>query len=453
MRILPRNFVHQRDRTRRPPSVSADEAMKLVTNGQRVWVQGIAATPTRLLKALVARAGELQDVELMHIHTEGPAPQVDPAIPRTSIRDVSLFTGANVRRAVQEGSAGFIPIFLSEVPLLFTRRVLPVDVALVNVSPPDAHGYCSLGASVDATITAVECAPTVIAQINPNVPRTHGDGQVHISTFKRVVEAADPLYERETKEPTDVELAIGRNVAGLVEDGATLQMGIGAIPDATLRALTGHRRLGIHSEMFSDGIIDLVQRGCITGEGKTLEKSVIIGGFAFGTRRLYDFIHDNPNVQMKRISWVNSPINIMQNPRTTAINSAIEVDLTGQVCADSIGGMVFSGVGGQMDFLRGAALSEGGKPIIALPSTTAKGESKLVPVLKPGAGVVTTRAHVHFVVTEYGVAQLFGKTLQQRAEALIKIAHPRHRDALARAYREKYWCNAAAWVGFTAPKK
>ncbi len=410
--------------------VSAEEAVSVVRSGQRVFIHSVAAAPRRLVEALTARSEELRDVEIVSLHTEGPAPYAEPDMAR-SFRTNALFVGANARRAVQEGRGDYLPIFLSEVPLLFRSGLLPLDVALVHVSPPDKHGFCSLGVSVDVSRAAVQTARTVIAQVNPRMPRSHGDGVIHADSIQFMVEVDEPLYELPRAALSEVEIAIGRHCAELVEDGATLQVGIGAIPEATLAALYHHRRLGVHSEMISDGIVDLVEKGVVTGEAKRVHPGKIVAGFAFGSRRLYDFIDDNPLVAMLDIAYVNDASVIRRNPRVTAINSAIEVDLTGQICADSIGYRQYSGVGGQMDFIRGAALSENGRPIIALPSVTRSGESRIVPTLKPGAGVVTTRAHVHHVVTEHGVADLFGKNLRQRAAALTAIAHPAHRDALA----------------------
>jgi acyl-CoA hydrolase len=343
-----------------------------------------------------------------------------------------------MRKAVAEGRADYVPVFLSETSALFRQGVLPLDVALVQVSPPDRHGFCSLGVSVDASRAAVECARRVIALVNPNMPRSHGDGLVHVTRFAATVETDAPLPEHPRPQLSDVERAIGRNVAELVEDGATLQMGIGAIPDAVLRALKDHRRLGIHTEMFSDGLVDLYERGAVTGEEKRIHPGKIVATFVMGTRRTYDFLDDNPEVAMLDVAYVNDTAVIRRNPKVTAINSAIEVDLTGQVCADSIGTRMYSGVGGQMDFIRGAMLSEGGKPIIALPSATSRDESRIVPFLKPGAGVVTTRAHVQFIATEHGVADLRGKSLVERARALTGIAAPEHREALERATRERH---------------
>jgi len=417
--------------------VTAEEAVEGVISGHRVFVHTAAACPQRLVNALTARAPSLTNVEMVHLHTEGLAPYADEGMER-SFHTHAFFVGANLRTAVAAGRADYIPVFLSEVPALFRRGILPLDVALVQVSPPDAHGFCSLGVSVDASLAAVQTARRVVAQINPHMPRTHGDGLIHVRQIHDAVEVDDPLPEHQPPALTDVERAIGQHVAELVEDGATLQMGIGAIPDAVLAALGSHRNLGVHTEMFSDGVIDLVEKGVITGRCKARHPGRIVASFLVGTRRLYDFVDDNPLVAMVDSAYVNDAAVIRKNPKVTAINSAVEVDLTGQVCADSIGTRQFSGVGGQMDFIRGAALSEGGKPIIALPSTTSKGASRIVAFLQHGAAVVTTRAHVHYVVTEHGVAYLYGRTLRQRARALIAIAHPRHREGLEREARERF---------------
>jgi 4-hydroxybutyrate CoA-transferase len=418
-------------------TVSAEEAVSVVKSGDRVFIHSVAAAPQRLVDALTARAGELRVVEIVSLHTEGRAPYAAPEHAK-SFRVNALFVGANVRKAVDEGRADYMPVFLSDIPKLFRTGVMPLDVALVHVSPPDLHGFCSLGVSVDVTRAAVQTARTVIAQVNPRMPRTHGDGLIHVDAIDYLVEVDEPIHELPEHELTDAERAIGRHCAELVEDGSTLQLGIGAIPQATFASLGDHQRLGIHTEMLSDGVVDLVEKGVITGEAKRIHPGKIVAGFALGTRRLYDFLHDNPLVAMLDVAYVNDTAEIRKNPKVTAINSAIEVDLTGQVCADSIGDRQYSGVGGQMDFIRGAALSEGGKPIIALPSVTSSGESRIVSYLRPGAGVVSTRAHVHFVVTEHGIADLFGKNLRQRAAALIAIAHPSHRDALAAEARRRF---------------
>lgn len=413
-----------------PAWLSAEDAVSCIQSNDRVFIHSVAAAPLRLVQAMTARAPELRNVEVVHLHTEGEAPYAAPEL-AASFHVNALFVGANVREAVQSGRADYIPVFLSEVPALFRRGILPLDVAMIQVSPPDRHGFCSLGISVDTTRAAVQSARTVIAQINPNMPRTHGDGLIHIDTINCAVEVDDPLPEKEPSVLSDIEMAIGRHCAGLVEDGATLQMGIGAIPDAVLASLTHHKRLGIHTEMFSDGLIPLVEQGVVTGEEKKKHPGKIVAGFVMGTKRLYEFVDDNPMVVMLDIGYVNDTAVIRRNPKVTAINSAIEVDLTGQVCADSIGTRQFSGVGGQMDFIRGASLSEGGKPIIALPSRTGRGQARIVPFLQPGGSVVTTRAHVHYVVTEYGVANLYGKNLRQRAAELIAVAHPGDREMLS----------------------
>jgi len=417
--------------------VPAEEALSYVRSGDRVFVHTAAAAPRLLLEALAARAGEVSEVEIVQLHTEGPAPYAAPGMER-SFRVRCLFIGPNVRAAVAEGRADYVPVFLSEVPALFRQEVLPLDVALVQVSPPDRHGFCSLGVSVDASRAAVECARRVIALVNPQMPRSHGDGLVHVTRFAATVECDEALPEHPRPELGAVERAIGHHVAELVEDGATLQMGIGAIPDAVLGALRDHKRLGVHTEMFSDGLVELVERGVVTGEEKRIHPGKVVATFAFGSRRTYDFLDDNPLVAMLDCAYVNDTAVIRRNPKVVAINSAIEVDLTGQICADSLGTRMYSGVGGQMDFIRGAMLSPGGKPVIALPSTTSRGDSRIVPFLKLGAGVVTTRAHAHFVATEHGVADLQGRSLIERARLLIGIAHPNHREALERAAAERF---------------
>ena len=411
--------------------VTAEEAVRVIKSGDRVFVHSVAAAPQQLIKAMTARASELRDVEIVHLHTEGEAPYVAPEFAESFHTNV-MFIGANVRSAIYTGEADYIPVFLSEVPALFRKKILPLNVAMIQVSPPDRHGFCSLGVSVDVSRAAVHEAEYVIAQINPNMPRTHGDGLIHINQINYAVEVDDPLPEAADRVMSEIELAIGRNCANLVDNGATLQMGIGAIPDAVLVALKDHQDLGVHTEMFSDGIIELIESGVINGARKKVHPDKVVGTFVLGKRRLYDYIDDNPFFVMLDAAYVNDTSVIRRNPKVTAINSAIEVDLTGQVCADSIGTRLFSGVGGQMDFIRGASLSEGGKPVIALPSVTGRGESRIVISLKEGAGVVTTRAHVHYVVTEYGIAELYGRNLRQRAKAMIAIAHPDHREELER---------------------
>lgn len=420
-----------------PDFTTPEEAVSLISSGDRVFVHSVAAAPRALIDAMVQRAPELREVEVVHLHTEGEAPYAKSEH-ADSFYTNALFVGKNVRKAVNQGNADYLPVFLSEVPGLFRNRILPLDVAMVQVSTPDKHGFCSLGTSVDASRAAVQSAHRVIAQVNPQMPRTHGDGIFHLSRFDELVKVDEPLPEVTVPDPNETEQKIGSNCASLIEDGATLQMGIGAIPNAVLQSLGSHRHLGIHTEMFSDGVIDLVDKGVITGRRKARHPEKIVASFVMGSRELYDFVDDNPGVAMLDAAYVNDTAVIRKNPKVTAINSAIEVDLTGQVCADSIGTYQYSGVGGQMDFIRGASLSEGGKPIIALPSQTSKGISRLTPYLKKGAGVVTTRAHVQYVVTEYGIANLYGKNLHQRAEALIRIAHPDHREELERAAYERF---------------
>lgn len=421
-----------------PKYLTAEQAVRIVESGQRVFIHGSAATPLKLVQALLARAPEIKDVELVAISTFGEVQWDKPEI-KNSFYLNSLFVSANVRGWVNSDHGDYVPIFLSEIPRLFTNGYLPIDVALVHVSPPDRHGYCTLGTSVDAALTAVRTAKKVIAQVNPQMPRTQGDGHVHFSRFEAMVWEDAPLPEVNYGDKVDaVTEKIGQHVASLIEDGSTLQMGIGAIPDAVLRSLTGHKGLGVHTEMFSDGIIPLVKHGVITNEYKKIRRGKIVTTFVAGTRNLYDFVDDNPFVVFMDVTYVNDAAVIRQNPKVVAINSAIEIDLTGQVCADSIGMYQFSGIGGQMDFMRGASLSEGGKPIIALPSITNKGVSRITPMLKPGAGVVTTRGHVHYVVTEYGVVNLYGKNMEQRARLLISIAHPSQKEMLEKAFYERF---------------
>jgi len=411
--------------------VSPQDAVKEVKSNQRVFVQGAAMTPNTLIDALCARYEDLKNVEIIQIHTEGRALYTEPPY-QNSFKTNSCFVGGNVRGAVNSNFGAYIPIFLSEIHVLFRKNILPLDFAFIQVSPPDKHGYCSLGVSVDITLPAIQSAKKVIAQINPQVPRTHGDGIIHLSEIDAAIEVDMPIHSAHLSEPTKIEKQIGKHVAGLVEDGATLQMGIGGIPNVVLNNLTNHKRLGIHTEMFSDGILPLIEKGIITGEEKQVKTGKLVTCFAVGSPKLYNFIDDNPLVHFKEAAYTNDTAIIRRNPKVTAINSAIEIDLTGQVCADTIGKIQYSGVGGQMDFIRGAALSEGGKAIIALPSITKNGISKIVPYLKEGAGVTTTRAHVHYIATEYGVVNLFGKNLKQRAEALISISHPDHREELSK---------------------
>ncbi|KAB2814396.1 acetyl-CoA hydrolase/transferase family protein [Phaeocystidibacter luteus] len=417
--------------------VSATDALQHVKPEQNIYIHTAAAAPQALVHALAERGSQLYGNKIYHLHTDGDAPYAEPEF--AGIFDVyCLFIGANVRKAIWNGRAQFVPSFLSEVPGMFRKGIIPLDVALIQVSPPDAHGFCSLGVSIDATNAAWRMSKLVIAQINPKMPRSHGDGLIHLNDIDYAVEHEQDLPEHAPGVISAEEALIGENIAGMIENGSTLQMGIGSIPNAVLAKLGNHKDLGIHTEMFSDGIIPLVESGVINNSQKRIHPGKIVSGFAFGTRKLYDFIHDNPMVNMLDIAYVNDVSVIRKNPRVVAINSAIEVDVTGQVCADSIGTRFYSGVGGQMDFIRGASLSEGGKPIIALGSQTNKGLSKIVPQLKPGAGVVTTRAHVHYVVTEYGVADLYGKSIRERVDAMIKIAHPEHREQLEREAYELY---------------
>jgi acyl-CoA hydrolase len=416
---------------------SAEEALQAVKPGHRVFVHGGAATPHFLLKKLAERSSSLWNVEIVSISLQGDAVVADKKY-KDSFRINSLFVSQNVREAVNDGRGDYVPIFLSEIPILFRRGILPLDVAVVQVSPPDKHGYCSLGTSVDIALSAVKAAKHVIAQVNPRMPRTLGDGLIKITEFDAAVYAEEELPEVICGEPNELSMRIAAHCAELVEDGATLQTGLGSIPDAVLASLTNHKALGVHTEMLSEGFIPLIERGIVTNEHKRKHRGKSVTSFILGSRKLYDFVDDNPSVIALGIDYVNDTAIIRVNPKVTAINSAIEVDITGQICSDSIGTYHYSGVGGQMDFVRGASLSEGGKPIIALPSVTGKGISRIVGSLKPGAGVVTTRGHAHYVVTEYGVAYLYGKNMRQRAKALIEIAHPNHREALERAAFDRF---------------
>lgn len=417
---------------------SAAEAVKHVESGQRVYVHGSAATPSSMLAALLDRAGEITNVEIVAISTLGELNWNRPAV-REHLFWNSLFVSANVREWVDGHGGDYTPVFLSEVPVLFRRKILPIDVALLQVAPPDARGYCSLGTSVDAALAASQTAKKIIAQINPRMPRTLGDSHLHVSridvAFTEERELPEIHYGADAGPEAE---KIGKYVAELVEDGSTLQMGVGAIPDAVLRYLEGHKGLGIHTEMFSDGVVDLVEKGVVTNEYKKVEPGKIVTTFVLGSRKVYDFVDDNPFVAFRDVAWVNDTSVIRKNQKVVAINSAIQIDLTGQVCADSIGTRQYSGIGGQMDFMRGASLSPGGKPIIAMPSKTKKGISRIVPMLYPGAGVVTTRGHVQWVVTENGVANLYGKGMQERARLLIGLAAPEHREELERAYHERF---------------
>lgn len=419
--------------------VTAAEAVQVVKSGDRVYVQAAAATPTILTKALSERASELRNVEICHLHTEGDAPYANPELAE-SFHVNSFFIGGNVRHTLKAGNGSYTPVFLSELPHLFRKKVVLLDVVFIQVSPPDSHGYCSLGVSVEASIAAIESAKTVIAQVNPNMPRTFGDGILHVSEIDYLVEADIPIYGHDVVPFTEVEEKIGEYVASLIDDKSTLQMGIGSIPNAALSKLTNHKNLGLHTEMFSDGVIDLIKSNVIDCNYKDVSRGRVLATFLLGSKRLYDFVHDNPFIELKESSYVNDSARIRKNPKMVAINSAIEVDLTGQVCADSIGSKMYSGVGGQMDFIRGASLSPGGKAIIALPSITKRGESRIVPYLKQGAGVVTTRSHVQYIITENGIADLYGKTLKQRVKEMVKIAHPTHQEQVEKAYFEMINC-------------
>lgn len=419
--------------------MSAEDAVREIRSNSHLFLTGNCSVPQQVLSALAARAPNLTNVEIIQVLTVGSAEYVSPEM-AGHIRVNTLFISDNVRKAVNEGRADFTPCFLGEVPGLFKSGRLPIDVALIQVTPPDEHGFCSLGVEVGVTKSAAQAARRIIAEINPNMPRTLGDAFIHVSKLTTIVPVDYRLPETPMGASDEITDRIADHVAGLIPDYATLQTGIGAVPDAVLRRLTDRKDLGIHTELFSDGVIDLVNRGVITGERKTLHPGKIIAGFMLGTQRLYDFVHDNPIVEMHPTEYVNDPFIVAQNDRMVAINSAIEIDITGQVCSDSIGPRLYSGVGGQVDFIYGAARSKGGIPIIAMPAVLRKGDgkniSKIVAMLKQGAGVVTTRNHVHYVVTEYGVADLYGKTIAQRAEALISVAAPEFRDELTQQARE-----------------
>jgi 4-hydroxybutyrate CoA-transferase len=408
----------------------ADTALSRIQSGEQVYLAGGAGVPITLIDALMARAPELRDVKLIHILTFAAAPYSWPEY-EGSFRVNALFIGPNVRRAVQEGRADFTPVFLSEIPRLFRRGILPLDVALISVSPPDEHGFCSFGVEVGTTKPAAENARIVIAEVNRRMPRIWGDSFIHVSRLTHIVEVDYPLPEAPQGGSSEQHLQVGQHIAEMVPDGATIQTGIGSIPDAVLKSLTYHRDLGIHSELFSDGVIDLVENGTITCARKNFHPGKIVAGFFFGSQRLYEFADNNPLIELHPSDYVNDPFNIARNEKLVAINSAVQVDLTGQVCADSIGPRFYSGVGGQVDFIRGAARSEGGLPIIACLATAQRGtRSRIVPTLYEGAGVITTRNDVHYIVTEFGVASLYGKSIRQRARELIKIAHPKFRDEL-----------------------
>ncbi len=416
---------------------TARQALSSIKSNTNLFIHSAAAAPRALVEGLVERADELREVNIYQLHTEGPAPYTEAQY-AASFTVHALFIGKNCRKAVNEGRARFVPCFLSEVPIMFREGVIRIDTVLIQVSPPDKHGFCSLGVSVEATRAAIEVADTVIAQVNPQMPRTHGDSFIHLNEIDAYVELDTPLPEHIPAPLGEVERKIGAHIAGIIEDGATLQMGIGSIPDAVLACLDNHKDLGIHTEMFSDGVIPLVEKGVITNAQKKIHPGYLVSGFLIGSRKLYDFVDDNPMVRLLDIQYVNDTKVIRKLEKMTSINSAIEVDITGQVSADSIGTRMYSGVGGQMDFIRGASFSKGGKPIIALPSVTKDGASKISAMLKPGAGVVTTRAHVQYVATEYGIVNLYGKSLTERAKAMISIAHPKHREALEEAAYQRF---------------
>ena len=419
--------------------VTAKDAVKAVKSGDRIFLTGNVSVPNKILSALVDRAPELKNVEINQALTVGSADYVSLEM-EGHLRVNTMFISHNTRQAVQEGRADFTPVLLSEFPLLFKNKVLPVNVAFVHLSPPDQHGYCSFGVEVGLSKSAAESAEIIIAEVNEQMPRTLGDSFIHVGAIDYFVPVDYPLPELPMGEgkPSDTVKKIAGYIAGLIPDEATMQMGIGAIPDAVLKHLFDKKDLGIHTEFFSDGVIDLVEAGVLTNAKKTLHPGKIIAGFILGTKRLYDWVHNNPLIEFLRTEYVNDPFVISRNDRMVAVNSAIEIDLTGQICADSIGTKLYSGVGGQLDFIYGASRSKGGVPIIALPST-AKDFSRIVPTLKEGAGVVTTRNHVYYVITEYGVADLYGKTIRERAQALINVAHPKFKEELTRSAKDLYY--------------
>ena len=419
--------------------VSAEEAVKVVKSGDHIHLSSVASAPRILIEALCKRgeAGELKDVRIHHLHTEGNAPYADPKFEGVFFHQ-AFFVGSNVRKSVQAGYSDYIPVFLSETQKLYRCGALRCDVAMIQVCPPDKHGYVSLGTSVDATLAAIECAKTVIAVVNPHVPRAWGDAMIPADMIDIFVEGNEPLKPAHFGEPDEIETAIGKHCAALIDDGACLQMGIGAIPNAVLAQLGNHKNLGVHTEMFADGVLDLVDKGVINCSNKVTDRGKLVSTFLMGSQKCYDFLDDNPMVAMMDVGYTNNPYVIARNPKMTAINSALQIDLTGQVCADSIGLKFYSGVGGQVDFIYGASLAPQGKAIIAMPSITNKGESKISPVITEGGGVVTSRPHVHYVVTEYGSVDLYGKSLQERAKLLISIAHPDHREELDRAAFERF---------------
>jgi len=426
-------------RAKKIKTVTPDEAVRAIKSGDHIHLSSVASSPQCLVNAMCrrGRAGDLRNVHIHHLHTEGPAPYAAREF-EGIFQLNSFFVGPNVRQQTQQGYADYIPVFLGETQRLYREGYLPCHVAMLQVCPPDERGYVSLGTSVDATLAAVEIAETVIAVINPKVPRTFGDAVISTDKIDIFVEDATPLETVHFAKPDALESAIGRHCAALIEDGATLQLGIGAIPNAVLSQLSGHKNLGIHTEMFADGVIPLVERGVINGVSKTIDCGKMVATFLLGSKKLYDYTHQNAQVLMMDVGYTNDPFIISRNPKVTAINSALQVDLTGQICADSLGTKCYSGVGGQIDFFYGASRSRGGKAIIAMPSVTEKGISKIAPVLLPGAGVVTTRAHAHWLVTEYGAVNLYGRSLQERARLIISVAHPEHQEVLDRAAFERF---------------
>ena len=418
--------------------VTPEEAVQLVQSGERVFLHGSAATPLKLVGALLKRAGEISNVELVSISMYGHIDWNHQSV-LDSFYCNSLFVSENIRGWANSEFGGYTPVFLSEIPRLFTNGYLPIDTAFLHVSPPDAHGYCTMGTSADIAVSAARTAKKIVAQVNPRMPRVLGDGVIHVSKFDAMIWEDAPIFEVDYSTKCDpVTDKIGQLVAALVEDGSTLQMGIGAIPNAVLGSLGGHKNLGIHTEMFSDGVIPLLESGVVNNSRKKLNCGEVVSSFVLGTRKLYDYVNDNPNIHCMDVAYVNDVTTIRQNPKVVAINSAVEVDITGQVCADSIGTYQFSGIGGQMDFMRGAALSDGGKPIIAMASQTNKGVSRIVSHLNEGAGVVTTRGHIHYVATEYGIVNLYGRNMEDRARLLTSIAHPDHREGLEKGYHQRF---------------
>ena len=414
---------------------SCHDAVASISSDQRVFVHGGAATPIPLLNALYERASELENVELIHIHLMGDVPHNRKDF-KKSFKSANLFVGSNVRHALNYDEIDYLPCFLSEMPQLFRQKKRPLDVALIHVSPPDRHGFCTLGTSVDIARAAVDSAPTIIALINQRMPRINGDGFIHISKIKYGIELDFPILEEKAQTITEIERKIGKSIANLIEDGSTIQTVIGKIPNSVVAELIHHKNLGIHTEVWSDNLLPLIESGVINNSKKTIHPGKTVSSFCIGTRKLYDFIDDNPSVVQLDIAFTNNPEIIGRNPKVVAINSAVEIDLTGQICADSVGTHVISGVGGQIDYMRGASLSKDGKAVIAISSRTSQGKTKIVTTLKKGAGVVTTRAHTHYVITEYGIADLYGKTLRERAKALINIAHPDDRDELEKQWTE-----------------